>query len=188
MESQEKPKKKFYKKWWFWVLLIFVIIVISSANNDDPKKIGDAQGNTNVNQNESSSEKEIFKIGDKIQIKDSAITVNEIEYSAGGQYSKPAEGNKWLNLNVTIENSSQAQQYVTTLGQMFIRDGAGNSYQVSVTNKAMENPGLGLDGQVLANSKRTGWVGFEIPKDSQGLQFQYNSTMFGGKEVLVNLQ
>lgn len=39
---------------------------------------------------------------------------------------------------------------------MFVRDGDKNSYQVAVTNKYMENPGLGLDGAVIASSKRTG--------------------------------
>ena len=76
---------------------------------------------------------------------------------------------------------------MTTLGQMFIRDSEKNSYQVSVTNKAMENPGFGLDGSVIAQSKRTGWVGFEIKKGATGLQFQYNGSMFGGKSALVDL-
>jgi hypothetical protein len=70
---------------------------------------------------------------------------------------------------------------------MFIRDEEKNSYQVTVTNKALENPGLGLDGAVIAQSKRTGWVGFEIKKGATGLQFQYNGSMFGGGSALVVL-
>lgn len=115
------------------------------------------------------------------------MTVNKVEYSQGGQYTKPADGNEWVNLNVTIENTGSSQQYVTTLGQMYIRDGEKNSYQVAVTNKAMENPGFGLDGTVIAQSKRTGWVGFEIKKGATRLQFQYNGSMFGGKSALVDL-
>lgn len=71
---------------------------------------------------------------------------------------------------------------------MFLRDGDGNSYQVAVTNKVMENPGFGLDGTIIAKSKRTGWVGFEVKNESKNLQFQYNGSMFGGKEVLINLE
>ena len=73
------------------------------------------------------------------------------------------------------------------MDQMYIRDVDGNSYQVTVTNKALENPGFGLDGAVIAKSKRTGWVGFEIPKAAKGLQFQYNGSIFGGGNVLVDL-
>lgn len=189
MDNQGKSKKKFYKKWWFWALLVLVIIIIASANNDKPQKVSDNNGNTvaDKTQEKTPAEPESFKIGDQVKMGDSIITINKVEYSQGGQYTKPGEGNEWINLNVTIENTGSSQQYVTTLGQMFIRDASKNSYQISVTDKVMENQSYGLDGQILANSKRTGWVGFEIPKTSTGLQFQYNASMFGGKEVLINL-
>lgn len=186
MGNQEGSKKKFYKKWWFWVLLVLFIIIVASANNDKPQKIGGNEVAIN-NQTQDKVTQESFRVGDQVKMGNSVITVNKVEYSQGGQYTKPNEGNEWINLNVTIENNASSQQYITTLGQMFIKDGDRNSYQVSVTDKALENPGLGLDGQIIANSKRTGWVGFEIPKSSTNLQFQYNSSMFGGGEVIIDL-
>ncbi len=180
---EKETKKKFYKKWWFWGIVVIVLIVIGSNGNTSPQKVGE---NTSVSNNvvEKST---TFKVGDQIKLGNSIVTVNKVEYSQGGQYTKPADGNEWVNLNVTIENTGSSQQYVTTLGQMYIRDGEKNSYQVAVTNKAMENPGFGLDGAVIAQSKRTGWVGFEIKKGATGLQFQYNGSMFGGKSALVDL-
>lgn len=184
MENQEpKKKKRFYQHWWFWVLAVVIIIAIASSGNE-PEKIGQ---NTTNNETPITNESQTFKIGDQIKMGDSIVTLNKVEYSQGGQYSKPTEGNEWVNLNVTIENTGSSQQYVTTLGQMFIRDGDKNSYQVSITNKAMENPGFGLDGQVIAKSKRTGWVGFEILKGATGLQFQYNDSIFGGGTILIDL-
>lgn len=182
---EEKTKKKFYKKWWVWVIIIVFLIIIGSGN-DSPKKIEDA-GNTNNDKTSQASNAQVFKVGDQVKIGSSIITVTKVEYSQGGQYSKPTEGNEWINLNVTIENTGTTQQNVTTLGQMFIRDGEKNSYQVAVTNKSLENPGFGLDGSIIANSKRTGWVGFEIKKGATGLQFQYNGSMWGGNSALVDL-
>jgi hypothetical protein len=182
---ENKAKKKFYKRWWFWVLAVIIFFIVVGSGENKPQKIDQtATGNTET---KSSSKSEIFKVGDKVSIGSSILTVNKVEYSDGGQYSKPSEGNEWLNLNLTIENTGSTQQYVTTLGQMFVRDADSNSYQSSVTNKALENPGLGLDGQVIAKSKRTGWVGFEIPKGASGLQFQYNGSIFGGGTILVDL-
>jgi hypothetical protein len=184
-EEIQTEKKKFYKKWWFWVIVLIVLFVIGSGGSENnPKEIGDSGNTTPATE---IKQDELFKVGDKIQIGSSILTVNKIEYSKGSQYIKPAEGNEWVNLNITIENTAYSQQYVTTLGQMFIRDGESNSYQVAVTNKSMENPGLGLDGAVIAKSKRTGWVGFEIKKGVTGLQFQYNGNIFGGKSILVDL-
>lgn len=191
MDEQAKPvKKKFYKRWWFWVLAViafFIIIAIASGGGSDSQKVGENGSNAESQKQEQETKDTTYKVGDQIKLDNAIVTVNKVEYSQGGQYTKPTEGNEWVNLNVTIENTSSSQQYVTTLGQMFIRDGEGNSYQIAVTNKALENPGLGLDGAVIAKSKKTGWVGFEIKKGVTGLQFQYNASMWGSKNILVDL-
>jgi hypothetical protein len=134
-----------------------------------------------------SSTQKVYNVGDQIQLGDSVVTVNSASFSQGGEFITPSTGNTFLNLNITIQNTSSSQEDISTLGQMFIRDAAGNSYQVTPTDKSMEDPSADLDGAVIANSKRTGWVGFEIPKSDTGLQFQYNGSIFGGGTILVNL-
>ncbi|MDD5098123.1 MAG: DUF4352 domain-containing protein [Candidatus Pacebacteria bacterium] len=182
MEKQEqKPKKKFYKQWWFWLIAILVILTIIGSSGNNPEKVGSSNPD---NQTTGSTN---FKVGDNVKMGNSIITINKVEYSQGGKYTKPNDGNEWLNLNLTIENTGSSQQYITTLGQMFVPDGDKNSYQVSVTDRIFENPGFGLDGQIIAQSKRTGWVGFEIPKTAKGLQFQYNGSMFGGGTIIIDL-
>ncbi len=180
-------KKPFYKKKWVWVVGIIVLIIIGSSGSDSKPQVVDSTGSPSesVPQTE---EQTIYKVGESIKLKKSIITVNEFTFSQGGQFSKPTEGNQWVELNLTIENTDSAQQFVTTLGQMFVRDAEGNSYQVAVTEKAMSNPNNRLDGAIIANSKRTGWVGFEVPKDATGLQFQYNGSMWGGGTILVDLK
>lgn len=189
-EETTPAKKKFYKRWWFWVLAVitfFIIIGIASGGESDSQKVGENGSQTGSPKQEKEAEGTTYKVGDQIKLDNAIVTVNKVEYSQGGQYTKPTEGNEWVNLNVTVENTSSSQQYITTLGQMFVRDADGNSYQIAVTNKALENPGLGLDGAIIAKSKRTGWVGFEIKKGAIGLQFQYNASMWGSKNILVNL-
>ena len=165
---------------------ILIAIIASASGGNDSTKVGENDGG-NPTQKQEESKDAVYKVGDQIKLDNAIITVNKVEYSQGGQYTKPTEGNEWVNLNVTIENTSSSQQYVTTLGQMFVRDSESNSYQIAVTNKALENPELGLDGAIIAKSKKTGWVGFEIKKGSTGLQFQYNASMWGSKNILVDL-
>ncbi len=190
--EEVKQKKPFYKKWWVWVVGVFVLLMIvgSTADESVTTKVGENHA-VEVPQAETGStgtaQSDVYAVGDKIQMKKSIISVNEVVFSQGGQFTQPQPGNKWLNLSVTIENAGSSQQFVTTLGQMFVRDGEGNSYQVAVTDKVMESPNNSLDGAIIANSKRTGWVGFEVPEDVTGLQFQYNGSMWGGGVVLVNL-
>lgn len=191
MENTQVPsKKKFYKRWWFWVgTVLLLFIIIGASSNTSPQKVG--QNSTvaaSTNQPASSgSAPQTFKVGDQVQLGDSVLTVNKVQVSQGGEFEHPSAGDEYVNLNITIQNNSSSGQYVTTLGQMFIRDAQGNSYQVTPTDVVIQNPSSSLDGQVIANSKRTGWVGFEVPQGDKGLQFQYDGSLFGGGTILVDL-
>lgn len=95
----------------------------------------------------------------------------------GGQYTKPSEGNQWIDVNMTLENTGSSQQYITTVGQMFVIDGDNNQYQAAVTGKRLENAGfLGKDGALIAKAKKNDRVGFKVPKTAKGLKFQYNAS------------
>jgi hypothetical protein len=175
METTER----FYKRWWFWVLvLVLLLVAVISFRNYDVYPTA---------QKVSSTPDAIHKVAEAITVGDSIITVNEVTFSQGDEYGKPNEGNQWVNLNITIENISSTQQFLSTLRQMYLRDGSGGNYQVAVTDKELADIKNKLDGAVMANSTRTGWVGFEVPKGAAGLQLEYNGSTWGGTIVLVNL-
>ncbi|MBP9697724.1 MAG: DUF4352 domain-containing protein [Candidatus Moranbacteria bacterium] len=183
--------------------LILIIIVIFSSVINSYNKTQDTMGDIGktVADNEkqldkyqaivdSASNKKaepVYKISNSIKLGGAIITVNKVETSNGGAYLKPQTGNQFVNLNITVENTEASEQYVTTMGQMFLRDSDGNSYQVAVTDKAMESVNNHLDGTIIAKSKRTGWVGFEIKKEAKNIQFQYNGSMWGGDNIVVDL-
>lgn len=177
-------------KWGGIILVVFIVIgVIASMGSDDGKKVGE-NGNTNTNQTENtqSEQQTTYKVGDKIELGNVILTVNKVETSTSGQYTQPSEGNQWVDLNMTIENTGSKQEFITTLGQMFVLDDQNNQYQVAVTGKRLANPGSqGLDGAIVATAKKTDWVGFEVPKTAKGLKLQYNASFFNNKNVLVDL-
>jgi len=184
--DQQQAKKKFYKRWWFWVLVFIVIIIIAAAGSG-PQKSQEVGSNQNSQTPSSSNNQAVYKVGDQVKLGDAILTVNQVELSSGGQFAKPAAGNQWINLNITIENDGTSQKYITTLGQMFLMDKDNNSYQVTPTDRVLENPSASLDGSIVAKTKRTGWVGFEIKKGQTGLKFQYNGSMFGGGSIVIDL-
>ncbi|MDR3547744.1 MAG: DUF4352 domain-containing protein [Candidatus Pacebacteria bacterium] len=185
MDSQTPKKKSIFKRWWFWVIVVIVLfIIIAASGNSTPQKVGDTSSSTPAT---SSSQPQAFNVGDQVKIGDSILTVNKVSVTQGGEFLKPDAGDEFVNLNITIQNTSNTSQYVTTLGQMFIKDSGGNSYQVTTTDVTEQNISNDLDGQVIADSKRTGWVGFEVPAEDKGLQFQYQASEFGGNTVTVDL-
>lgn len=169
-------------------LIIFFVVIAVISNGSSSQKVGSngtaAQSNTD-NQPKNTT----YKVGDKIKMGDVILTVNSVETSQGGQYTNPSQGNQWIDLNLTIENTGSTQQFITTLGQMFVLDDKNNQFQVSVTDKALQNPGSigGLDGAVIAGAKKTGWVGFEVPKTAKGLKLQYNASFYNNQNILVGL-
>lgn len=176
--------KKIFK-WVGIIVIVLIVIGVIGSMGSDSKKVG---SNAGTETSKDQSNNEVYKVGDKIQMGDVILTVNKVETSTGGQYQKPSEGNHWVNVNLTIENTGSKQEYITTLGQMFILDKDNNQYQVAVTEKRMENPGsLGLDGALVAKAKKTDWVGFEVPTNATGLKLQYNASFFSNKNILADL-
>ncbi|MDO8513524.1 MAG: DUF4352 domain-containing protein [bacterium] len=166
------------------IVLIIIISIASNSGKNDTRKVGDSPTASTTS---TSNDNKIYKVGDSVQLGKAIVTVNKVESSTGSTYTKPASGNKWINLNITVENTDSSQQYLTTMGQMFVKDSDGNSFQVAVTDKVMESVNNSLDGTIIAKSKRTGWVGFEVKNESKGLQFQYNASMWGSGTITVDL-
>jgi hypothetical protein len=186
MDTQEKPKKSIFKKWWFWVIAVVVILIVIGEVNSPatPQTAGSSTASATP---APSAQPTTFKVGQPITLGSSVLTVNKVEVTNGGEFITPSSGDEFVNLNLTIQNTGNTEEDITTLGQMFIRDAGGNSYQVTVTDVTEQNMSDDLDGAVIANSKRTGWVGFEVPAGDKGLQFQYDASIFGGGTALVNL-
>lgn len=166
--------------------ILFVVLIIigaSGGSKSEPKKVGE-----NSNNSKTQEKQTVYKVGDKIELGNVILTVNSVETSTSGQYTQPSEGNQWIDLNLTIENTGSKQEFITTLGQMFVLDDKNNQFQVAVTGKRLANPGSqGLDGAIVAGAKKTDWVGFEVPKSSTGLKLQYNASFFSNKNILVDL-
>lgn len=184
-------------KWGGIIFLVLIVITaIAGGGSDEGKKVGQNSDTSTTSpqvQNEPSEAQPVgapttYKVGDKIELGDVIVSVNEVETSAGGQYTQPSEGNQWIDVNMTIENTGSDQEYITTMGQMFVLDDQNNQYQVAVTGKRLENSGsMGLDGAVVAKAKKTDWVGFEVPKTAKGLKLQYNASFFNDKNIEIDL-
>jgi hypothetical protein len=177
-------------KWGGIGLIALIVVAVITGSGSDSKKVGSNTDTTNTKTTTENSQpsQETYKVGDKVQMGDIILTVNKVEPSTAGQFTKPSEGNHWIDVNMTLENTGSNQEYITTMGQMFVIDSDNNQYQVAVTGKRMQNAGsLGLDGALVAKAKKTDWVGFEVPTTAKGLKLQYNASFYSNKNILVDL-
>lgn len=164
------------------LVLVALTIIGGAAGGGGANKVGE-----NGQANNNAPAQTEYKVGDKVQLGEVILTINSVTPSQGAQFTKPQEGNQFLNINITLENTGKNQEFIATSGQMFILDPSNNQYQVAITDKSLENPSGGMDGNLLPSSKKTGNVGFEVPKGATGLKLKYTPSFWNDKSITVVL-
>ena len=166
------------------LVVLLSAIVISGAlvgcGSDTPKKVED-QNQKQEQQQE--SKVETFKVGDTIQTKDFKITVNKVETSEGGEFVKPKDGNEFIKVDITIENTSKEEQNISSMIMFKVVDKDGRSYNQAI----VEDQNGQLDGKVAPGRKMTGEYVVEVPKGATGLQLEFDSSLLNSGQVIVDL-
>ncbi|OPF52720.1 hypothetical protein BH721_05530 [Clostridium baratii] len=181
-------KKPIFKKWWFWLLIVVIIGGVAGSitgESDEPSKVASSESNEENKENNKPDEKkeEVFKIGDTVKVKDYEITVNKVSTSKGNEISKPANGNEFLKVDITIKNISDKEQTVSSVLMFKVVDKEGRECKQEIF---ADSNGT-LDGQVGAGRKITGEYTVEVPKNSKGLELEFNSSFIDNKQVIVKL-
>ncbi len=125
------------------------------------------------------------KIGEPQKSDVFTITVNKAALVASGMM-KPAKGNRFVVIDVTVTNDSRKKTPLSTALQMYIKDADGFRYGVNIGASVAAKAKL-PDGELAAGDKIKGQVGFEVPTSAKGLMFEFTSDLFNNDKVLVTL-
>ena len=100
------------------------------------------------------------------------VTLNSAATSTGTDFLTPKSGNIFLEINVTLKNTSSSSQTASSLLMFSMIDGTGQKYDQSLGLKTTP------DGAVAAGGLLRGTVTFEVPKSVHTftLQFQPDIT------------
>lgn len=164
------------------VVLLGVVAIGTSifvgCGNNVSKKV-----ETQKQEQKQESKSKIFSIGDTVKTKDFNITVNKVEISNEEKTLKPADGNEFLKVNITVENTSDKLQSISSVMMFKIMDSKGKAYDQAFTDDKNEP----LIGDIEPKEKITGEYIVEVPKGINGLKLDFNSSLLNGKQVIVNL-
>ena len=127
-----------------------------------------------------------FKPGDIVEIGDFTLVVNGVESSTGSDFVKPAEGNEFVIVDLTLENKRDESVAVSSLLQMSLKDATGQIYAVNLL-ASTAGGGTTPDGELAAGEKLRGQVGFEVPSDAEGLLFVFDPNIIGTGRAFVAL-
>ncbi|WP_312541372.1 DUF4352 domain-containing protein [Enterococcus sp.] len=93
------------------IVVLFIIYALETEDtspklveptNTESSKTDDSTVSADSNSN---NEIRVFTIGDTASINGYEIRVNKVEYSSGGEWMKPDEGNEFVIVNLTITNN-----------------------------------------------------------------------------------
>jgi len=172
--------------------LLFLMVCVASCTSETPEKVEskgesstqesskDAQENASGEENKM----EKYKIGDMVKLGDLTVIVNEVKDLPNQEFAEPKEGRKLIGVDVTFENVSNEPQAISSLLQFQVKDADGYAYDQSF----MYDTGKSLpEGELAPGAKASGIIPYEVPVDANGLEFVFDSDIFGTGQVMISL-
>jgi hypothetical protein len=132
------------------------------------------------------TEQQTFNVGDIIEIGTLTLTVNDVTYPTGDQFNQPDSGNKFLVVDLTVENKGDSAASISTILQMWLKDSAGQKYDFDLM-ASVASGGTTPDGEIAPGEKIRGQVGFQVPENATDLVFVFDADIFGSGKIFVAL-
>lgn len=170
-------------------IMLTAVLLLSACGTAEVKKAdkpADAPAAESANKETEKSEKpeekkgpEVYKIGDSVDFDDLTITVNGIKESKGGKIIKPADGEVFVLVDVTVENKGDKEANISSMLQTSLVDSDGFKHNITIV-EGMKGT---LDGSVGAGRKLRAEVAFSVSKDAKGLEFIFSDPFKNGEAI-----
>jgi hypothetical protein len=121
-----------------------------------------------------------------VQLDDVVITINGVGYPEAGKYTSPLPGNKFMVIDVTVENKGSSNVPLYT-GLLLIKD-SRDWLCLEDGMAIMAAGGTRLQGELTAGEKLRGQVGFQVPENSTGLILVFDNDTFKPGKVFIVLE
>lgn len=175
------------RKWIAGSMVVAALVLVACGETVQPEKVDtsqEAQQAGGQAGEQQGSETQTFKVGDTIKLGDLHYTVHGVREVKGNDLFKPEEGNKWIAVEVTIENAGSEPEAVSSLLGFSLQDSEGYNYDMTILPVDLKGS---LDGEIAPGRKMRGEVAFEIPKDAKGLELVIDANPFGFGQAIVEL-
>jgi len=174
------------KKWLIFVLVfgLLAVFTIACTDGDEPTLVESAETTEEAQEVEQESTgPEVFVIGDTVEAGDFRVTVNGVRTDMGEDIFGPDDGNEFLYVDMSIENISDSEQIISSIMMFTVFDADGRQMDQALFANNQGN----LDGTLAPTRTLTGEYAVEVPIGSEGLELQFEGSVFGGRVILFEL-
>src|SRR5690625_2827440 len=140
-------------------------------NNNNDNDNNDANNNENNNN-------EDLKVGDTVSFDGLKITLNEVRNEPGGEFDEPEE-DLFVVANLTVENTTDEEETVSSILNVELRDDEGYTYSTTIL---MDGTKGQLDGSVEQGGTLRGEIPFDVP-ESDTYELHFSNPFKSGKAI-----
>lgn len=170
------------------IFLVLVIIVAAFGGDSEPSSAPNgnhsqtSQTGTSSDDATSKSADSAFSVGDRVEMNNIYVTLNNVTESEGSTYNTPTEGNVFIICEFTIENETSSELAISS---MLSFTAYADDYAVNYSlGGMMESDKQQLDGTIAANKKMNGTVAFEAPEDWTEFEIHFSPSIYSSKEFV----
>lgn len=165
------------------VLGVFIFIGsfgASMSKDKNPEKVGEVQ--TESQDQNSQTEEPVsntFNVGDVVETDNFRITYESAgEYKSDNEFLQPKDGCVYWEFKFKFENISDTDQSVSTMMDWECYADNSKADQTWITD---DN---GLDGKLSAGREAEGAVYFEVPKDAESIELEYDINFWQSDKII----
>lgn len=167
------------------IIVLIIIIAIASGGGEQqgPEKVGEAPTTGTKTEQPKQQETKVYNLGDQVKLEDKIVTAYSItDYTEPNQFLQPKAGNKYVNVDISIENAGTEAITVNVL-DFALQDSDGYSYTNAATSK---EPYLTVE-TVQPGRKVRGFISYEVPSGASGFELVYTPSWWSTGQVIIDL-
>lgn len=171
------------------VVMLFVLIdVVGGSSSESDAAPTSATNSTAQTSNAVPTQKPklTYTVGETAEERDIKVTLISAEQSTGSRIMTPADGKIYVILEFEIENNSNTDISVSTLGSF---EAYCDDYSASIDLGAtlLDHNKDTLDGSVAAGKKMNGVIGYEVPADFKTLEVKFTPSLWSNRAITFEI-
>ena len=189
--TTKKTKQPIFKKWWFWVIVAVIVVAVAGGGESTPETDASTPSNTPTSNNDSSESAtttaateaatNTYAPGDVINANGLQITYVKAEkYVEENIYLQPDEGYMYIRLYLSVNNTSNADKYMSSFEFTCYADGKKEETYY-VTTEALEG------GTLSSGRKDEGYIYFKVPVDAKEIEVEYETSFWTDKKAILTV-
>lgn len=152
---------------------------VDASNTTDTKSAADTDAASSDKETETEEVSNVFQVGDVVETRDFKITfVSAGVYESDNEFLQPKDGYEYWQFEFKFENISDTDQSVSSMlnWECYADNSKADQTWIGDDN--------GLDASLSAGRETQGTVYFEIPKDAQKVELEYDINFWQSNKII----